>query len=393
MPGAQAKWSATASRSGGSFGLFTVRSTGPAPKVVTNSGGATAARLTLEPTQATQAVTLTATYTHKGQAVTATRDVEFCVFDSIRIGDGSRNISFEDANPGNLRIQAKSRAFYNGADASAELAWKFDPIGTPSTTTMAPASPTGGIADVTYTGLPASNTDFGPKQIEVSLDKGSCACKRTDRFRAFFSPTATNHPPAPSGIAQGTSPVPNWFFYYAQTAAMGSVPGVVYVPKRFSAGTTIPVVGQFDESDGNIYLTDQLWLDVCRPAVPNTQGGKPVALPSRAGNDGIDCVAETVRHEAQHRADWAAWWPNGHLIGADPDLDFVPSSVELTRPGCSPASKTSCDERPFIGLSDREINGYWAGWRWQTGSINTQDWACGPKGKQWKAGYFCPEDP
>ena len=81
------------------------------------------------------------------------------------------------------------------------------------------------------------------------------------------------------------------------------------------------------------------------------------------------------------------------LIGADSDLDFVPSSVELTRPGCSPASKTSCDERPFIGLSDREINGYWAGWRWQTGSINTQDWACGPKGKQWKAGYFCPEDP
>jgi len=121
-------------------------------------------------------------------------------------------------------------------------------------------------------------------------------------------------------------------------------------------------------------------------------GGKPVA-PSGAGNDGIDCVAETTRHEAQHRADWAAWWPNGYLIAADPDLDAAPLLVEAARSGCSSVSKTSCAERPFTDVGDREINAYWAGWRWQTGSINKQDWACGPKGRQWKAGYRCPEDP
>ena len=390
VPGSHVKWSATASKGGGTFGPFTVQSAGPAPKIVSNSGGAAVARITLESTQATQAVTLTATYTHKGRAVTATRDVEFCVFDSISIGDGSRNMSFEDANPGNLRVQAKSRALHNSVDVSAELAWIFEPIGSASTTTMAPANPTGGVADVTYTGLPEFNAAFGPKRIEVSLDKGACACKRADSFRAFYSPTATNHPPSVSGIGQGTALVPNWFYYYSQTPAIAGVPGVLYAPKLFSSRDNQAAIAQFNETDGNIYLSDLLWQIPCRPSVP--QGGKPVA-PSGAGNDGIDCVAETTRHEAQHRADWATWWPNGYLIVADPDLDAVPLLVEVARPGCSSVSKTSCDERPFTDVGDREINAYWVGWRWRTGSINTQDWACGPKGKQWKAGYRCPEDP
>lgn len=391
LPGVHPTWTARASQPGGTFAQFRVEPAGSAPKVVTNKGGASA-QVTLEPTPTTGAVTLTAKYTYKGRASTATHNVEFCVLDSISIGDGSRDMSFDDGSPGNLRIVATSQARYNGADASAELAWSFESIGSAATTTLAPANPTGKTADVRYTGLPESNADFGKKQIEVSLDKGSCSCKRTDAFRAFYSPTAANHPATAPGVAKGAAPIPNWFYYYSQTTAIGGVPGVFYQPKRYSAGTTTPVVGQFDEKDGNIYLTDELWRSFCRPAVPNTPGGKPVAVPSGAGNDGIDCVAETVRHEAQHRADWAAWWPNGHSIPADPDLDYVPSTVELTRPGCSPVSRTSCDERPFVDVRDREITGYWAGWRWQTGSLDAQDWACGPKGKQWKGGYGCADD-
>jgi hypothetical protein len=42
-------------------------------------------------------------------------------------------------------------------------------------------------------------------------------------------------------------------------------------------------------------------------------------------------------------------------------------------------------------VGDREINAYWIGWRWPSGSINTQDWSCGAKGKQWKGDYGCVE--
>ena len=388
VPGANITWSAKASRAGGSFGPFKVQSAGTPPRIVTNSRGATAARITLEPSRTTGPVKLTATYTLKGRATTATRDVEFCVLDSIRIGDGSRDMAFDDASPGNLKIQARSQAFYNGADASAELAWNFESIGAASTTTMTPASPVGGVVDVTYTGLPELNAAFGKKRIEVALDKGVCSCKRTDTFRAFYSPSATNHPPPAPGIAQGTTTVPNWFYYYAQTPAIMAVPGVVYDRSRFSARDNRPAIAQFDENDGNIYLTDLLWQTVCRPSVP--KGGKPVA-PSGAGNDGIDCVAESTRHEEQHRADWAAWWPNGYLIPADTDLDGVPLLVETARPSCSPVSPASCDERPFTDVGDREIFAYWVGWQWRTGSLNAQDWACGPKGKQWKGGYGCAE--
>ncbi len=203
---------------------------------------------------------------------------------------------------------------------------------------------------------------------------------------AIFIGVQINHPPA--DVAQGESPTPNWFYYYAQTPAIMGVPDIRYARSRFSRRDNRPAIAQFDEDDGYIYLTDLLWQTVCRPAVP--KGAMPVA-PSGAGNDGIDCVAESTRHEAQHRADWRAWWPNGYLVAADPDLDGVPLGVETARPGCSPVSAASCDERPFTDVGDREINAYWVGWQWKTGSISAQDWACGPKGKQWKGGYGCAE--
>jgi len=69
----------------------------------------------------------------------------------------------------------------------------------------------------------------------------------------------------------------------------------------------------------------------------------------------------------------------------------VPKRVEDERPGCDPADDKSCYERPFTDVGDLEVNAYWAGWQWQTGSLNAQDWACGPKGKQWKRGLGCAE--
>jgi len=391
VPGATVKYTGEASPGGGSFGPFTVTSAGAAPKVIQNAGGA----LVLEPGRGTGSVTLLASYTRKGKRSTVSRSVSFCVIDSVRIADGERDFAFDDASPGLLGVPAvRSRALYNGADASAELAWTFERIGPPGETTMTPANPRGGAVTVEYRGLPSLNGAFGRKSIEVRLRKGDCDCARKADFRAFYSPTAANHPAA-GADALGEQPVPNWYYYHAQTTALRGIERVAFARQRTSSDGK-PAIGQFDEASGRVYLTARLWSVGCQPAVP--RNGKPVPLKSGGGNSGIDCVAETARHEDRHRRDDAEWWPGGYALRGDPDLDRVPAAVEAKRPGCRdeltvPPGGTAktCDERPFLEVSDREINAYWTGWAWPKGSADAEDWACGPLGKQWKGGINCAE--
>jgi hypothetical protein len=226
----------------------------------------TRARITLEPTRETGAVTLTATYTLDGHETTATRDVSFCVMDSLEYPEDARDFAFDKSEPGVLEVAAQARARYNGTDASKELAWTFEPIGAASTTKREPARPVGASAHVRYVGLPEFAAAFGAKTIDATLTKGSCACARHGRFRAFFSPTATNHPPAVAGVAPGESPSPNWYFYYSQTRAISDVSDVRYARSRFSRRDNRPAIAQFDEDDGHIYLTDLLWKSTCRRA-------------------------------------------------------------------------------------------------------------------------------
>lgn len=391
VPGKTVTYTAQATPGGGSFGPFGISAAGTAPKVIRNSGGT----LVLEPGRATGAVTLVAEYTRQGKRSTVSKAVSFCVIDSIRIADGERDFAFDDASPGLLGVPAtRSHALYNGADASAELGWTFERIGPPGETTMTPADPRGGTVTVEYRGLPALNGAFGKKRVDVRLTKGDCDCARHAEFRAFYSPTATNHPAA-GADALGEQPVPNWYYYHAQTAALRGVGRVAFARQRTSSDGK-PAIGQFDEASGLVYLTARLWAAGCQPAVPRT--GKPVPLKAGGGNSGIDCVAETARHEDRHRRDDAEWWPTGYSLTGDHDLDRVPAAVEATRPGCRdevtvPPGRTAktCDERPFLEVSDREINAYWTGWAWPKGSASAEDWACGPLGKQWKAGINCAE--
>ena len=106
-----------------------------------------------------------------------------------------------------------------------------------------------------------------------------------------------------------------------------------------------------------MYLTARLWQVGCAPAVP--RGRKPVAFGSaRGGNTGIDCVAETARHEDQHRRDDASWWSGDYSIGSDPDLDRVPTSVEERLPAAAGRARRVATIAPFLEVSDREINAY-----------------------------------
>ncbi|MBA2459701.1 MAG: hypothetical protein H0V43_12215 [Gemmatimonadales bacterium] len=385
VPGARVTWTARPSKTGGTFAPFTIQAAGVAPKVVENGNG----RVVLEPARGTGAVTLVANYTRQGKEATASRSVNFCVIDSIRVADGERDFAFDDAAAGLLGVpKARSKATYNGGDVSAELAWTFERIGPPGETTMAPAAPRGDNVTVHYTGLPTLNGAFGKKRIDVKIQTGPCNCSRTTSFRAFYSPRATNHPPA-GADALGEQPVPNWFYYMAQSGAMRGIDRVAYARQRTATGGG-PAIGQFDEETGMVFLTGRLWQVGCTPAVRH--GGKPVAIASaRGGNSGIDCVAETARHEDQHRRDDATWWLGDYSITEDVDLDRVPRSVERQRPGCRDTSARSCDERPFNEVGDREINAYWTGWAWPRGSADAEDWSCGPNGKQWNDGINCAD--
>jgi hypothetical protein len=105
----------------------------------------------------------------------------------------------------------------------------------------------------------------------------------------------------------------------------------------------------------------------------------------------LDCLAELIRHEGHHRAEWKQWWPDGYIILLDLDWDTVPGWYEETQPGCSDLKSMSCRDRPTLPgekVHDIELNAYYVGWSWKLGGADSEDWSCG--GKQWR-GKGCPK--
>ena len=105
----------------------------------------------------------------------------------------------------------------------------------------------------------------------------------------------------------------------------------------------------------------------------------------------------------QHRTDAIDWWgspagPNSVSIPEwflrDWDHDQVPNTVEDLLAGCKVGTWTptlalgrdtwyTCNARPFDDVTDAEINAYWKGWTWPLGSVDGDDWSCGPQSRQW----------
>lgn len=147
------------------------------------------------------------------------------------------------------------------------------------------------------------------------------------------------------------------------------------------------ILALYDHATGSITI-GELIVDPqgCREAVD-----RATHAPTGRQAQGIDCFAETIRHELQHRVDAIEWWgtPQGPYTGSgnllsDVDLDNVPNEVERGLPGCSQISKYSCTDRSFSEVSDAEIRAYYVGWQWPLNSVNTEDWSCGKLGKQWR---------
>lgn len=282
--------------------------------------------------------------------------------------------TFTQADPGELQIDAEAEV---KGDCDADASWKMEEI-SGSKQTLDPKTASNAVR-ISFEGLPGNTSQLGKKKITAS------ACGKSDTVvvELFFPPDVSNHSGAGNGV------IPNWFFYWRQTKA-GRGQNVEYAPERIATDGSA-AVGQYDFTADTVFLTDQIMNTSCAPRA-KALGGKQ--------SRGIDCFAETARHETQHQTERWEWWgatdPEALSFierrKLDYDGDLVPNVVEenLTRKNCSKWFVASCDGRPKESLWDIEMNAYWIGWEWPVGSADSEDWSwCG---KQWKDWSVCPDN-
>jgi hypothetical protein len=382
---------AGASPTGGDFSEFIVTSDGAMPVIVNNTGGAQPS-LDITGTKDTGTVTLKIRYTQNGTRVDSPPfSVAFCAIDKIELPDDEHDLAFDAFD--RLQVNAKSKAWRGGKDVSAELEWDIEKMGGPTSLAAQPATKKGDTIRFTYDNLPEKNSEFGKKKLTAKLT-GKCPCQRDDTIRTFFAADDKNHPGGQT---------PNWFYYWSQT---GAAPEAARGILRYRASVEDPRMpgesaAMYDPETARLFLSAVVATDNgCQP-----RRNRDTHLQTGDHAKGIDCFAEDVRHEMQHRQDAIDWWGDPHgfasvnvvsWLARDWDADQVPNVIEDAHPRCDKGSLMpdlstgvrdtwfTCSERPFSRASDAEINAYWTGWSWPLNSVNGEDWSCGPLAKQWK---------
>lgn len=378
------KFIATASRSGGEFTEFVVKSSGKMPEISVNEGGATAS-LELVGSKDTGEVTLTIQHVKDGRRYDAPPfKVAFCTVEKLDLDGNEHDLAFDLG--GELTVNARGKAWLNGQEVSTEIEWELEKMNSPTTLKPDPDPARGETIKFVYENLPERNSDFGEKKLTGGIKKGSCDCKKNETLRTFYIDEDDGHP--------GTERVSNWFYYWRQTQAMvQSARGILNYEKVVTDPQDGNVIlALYDPAAEKIIIGDlTIMPDGCKGEVD-----RATHAPTGRQSKGIDCFANTVRHELQHRADAILWWgtPRGPYTGAgnlldNLDLDNVPNAVERGMPGCSQFNKRSCTDRPFEEVSDAEVNACWVGWQWPENSVNKEDWSCGNVSKQWR-GKKCP---
>jgi hypothetical protein len=144
------------------------------------------------------------------------------------------------------------------------------------------------------------------------------------------------------------------------------------------------------------YCADQIYLTTKVAIAGGCKGRQGDAV---SVDTGIDCFANTLRHESHHRKELTGWW--GQYMSNydgfnDADVDMVPDDLEKEL-GCQLALKRgTCPSLPRHlrdEVSDAELNAYHVGWTWKPGTADQEDWAY--PGKQWpkEKGDTDPEKP
>jgi len=284
----------------------------------------------------------------------------------IMLPDGVDQFSY-DGSPGGV-LEVKASAAVHPESCEGAVTWSMEDVGE--------ISPRKAVAgdEVTFTfqGLPRDNEAFGAKVIRAEAAGRSAEVT----VEVFFKPTEWNNP--------GEGAYPNWFYYWKQTRAGGGET-FDYSPERRSLVTGGLAQAQYGYAEDMVYLTDITYSSSCAARTPDFGG---------AESQGIDCFAELVRHETQHKTDRHAWWgaTNPQLPGTEGDFDgdLVPDHIEkdlAESRACNWMIRWSCSGRPE-GTIDLEMDAYATGWSWIRGAASAQDWSwCG---KQWKDASVCP---
>jgi hypothetical protein len=232
----------------------------------------------------------------------------------VQEGDGQNEYVFSADAPGVLTMHLRARVASASLAATIQPRCRFsvDPIGESQQTWHADHAdgiPTveGDMLEalVDFTGLPASNEDFGRK--EAVLDCGEFGLSRAV-YEVFFPKLATNHP-----YSTGAQPdTPNWFYYWSQvvgavdtvyggTGDMGDyiLSGLAIAPscwdysgvrssESLCSGYSLP------RYKGHIAMYD--------PSAAQNQPLDGALKDGRKWSEttGIDTFADIYRHELQH---------------------------------------------------------------------------------------------
>lgn len=304
-----------------------------------------------------------------------------------------RRFVFNFDKPGVLAL--KLRAKVQPAHHAPKLQWHIDSM-EGSDMVAVPASRQGPEVDVTFTGLPPSNNQFGKKEVKASLDIDGCKMFVKLDIEVFYPTTITNNP-------SGT--LPNWYYYWIQTpAARPENVGVVlqyegratglcqlkpsipmhYRPMHYGGNGRISVC-DLSNIDGDFFFYEfpRLYRDLnaIEPIdVGVADGYRTVRF--------IDLFAAGLLHEYQHKK-FDEQWRTGKTLAEvkdeDRDDDGIPDSQERLQfmrfiVGMKQSWYHDHPVLKTIGFDEEWLayeimNGY------QDGTYDKYDWS--KPGKQW----------
>ncbi len=277
--------------------------------------------------------------------------------------------TFDAQTPdGVLKIPAK--AIVEPTQMIPDLIWDITPI-VGSNLVINPG-PTMDTVVFVFTGLPASNSEFGQKWVYASFPAWDA--KDSVIALAFFSKDIDNHPGRVTA---------NWFFYWQEGDVVPNMAGVGYDPMLIGYGQT---------SNGVITIGPAA-------ATIHYPGGYIINGIHFGGNhvNGVDCTAEVVAHERYHAWVFSNWRGGQWFIdygprttgpgGNDRDGDWLANEYETSVSNTDPDNPDTHDVArirhypPYYSYGDQEYMAMVAG-NGVTGD-HLRDWSAGLYSKQW----------
>ena len=322
-----------------------------------------------------------------------TRDVVLTVPDPTvfpKKGNASNKYTFGGNNPNELDNPAWVATFIGIPDPTPYLnATTFMSFNVGASAKVAMDKTVQGSTitqQVTYTGLPQNNSDFGTKQVTLTVG-ADLNTTQTATVQVFFTKGYHDHPdPDLPTTLDAMDRTPNWYFYWSQTSAtMG-------VHTYAGGGITALHAGlTYFSTTGDTHFNPPLnkWVAL----IGGTAGGGPSQIDGWNNAEGIDFFAWICRHEDRHLQDSIIFWGQ-HNHGYNPvtgnydndgDGDYLPDDKEQQLGMPNHPETNGYNKKMYATPMDHFH--YGPGWSdtedyclhyqssWTNGNADSQDWS------------------